>query len=389
MPLHALRKGLTTIGVRLNYPPKMRSDVVWLTGHYTLDTLATTIATQTGAQPETDDPNQTITLKLNPGKTFHIVIPDPEAPTTSAAGTPGGIGTGGLSATTGAAGTTINIPGATIQTIGNYLYIKGPMSDYRTTEKLLRLLAKPVPTIRATVWIINDDRANNIDIAVNGITLPIIDWTQFSALNLSATLNLLHQDNAVIESYSTTLQSGQTQTYNDSTQIVLPTYTTTALTTTTNNLLTSGITTRSAGLTISLAAIKIGGRWRLNGTLNTSQFIGGNTALAPEQTQTLNFQAEARPGDTTQLCRATERTIGKTSGIDSNAPTLNNDHTKTTFSVWITLKEEPGTHRYHAQHLLPRALRHLPPIQNLAAETNKLFEEAEGKQDPKRTKGSK
>jgi hypothetical protein len=376
--------------INMTYPTGYGQTSLYLSRRYTIKELARAITRQT-ALP-TRATGRRISVLARTSKTFTITIPAPlPNPAGTAAAQTGGyqnLATNPTPQPSGAAGTTgIQIPKVTITPINGYWIITGPNKQYWQVMHMIKLLRRPAEHVRCKVWLINDSKANNVDLTINGLSLSLTSLNAITASQLNAVATVLHQSNAIIDTYAGTLYSGQQLTYTDLTQLVLTQYSvpTGNTNTTNNNVLSTGLTTRNAGLTINLTGTKVGTRWVINGSISLSSFLGGTgNPLAPEAQQLITFQATGRTGDTLQVCRATVGSAGKALGLSSNVPELSNDHSQQTFSLWVTLRRHTKTRKHFEPHLLPRSIR--IPLNN---EVAKLFRQAEGKPDPKKTTMSK
>ena len=361
MTLRVLRSALATENLHLLFNPRLQDDPVWLAGRYTARRLSRVLARETDTVPHLR--GNVISLHWSHRRQFTVVVPNPINP--------------GL---TGIVPEQLAIPRVNFSAIGDRLVVTGPISLYSKAEKLLRFLLRRVPQVRVKVWLLNESRANNVDISVNGISTPLTSMTTVSGVGVNVLGNVLHQAQAVLTTFGATMLSRQEEKYTDTTTIVAPEYTTTAATSNTNNLLTSGYSTRTSGLTVDLNAARVGNHWVIAGNLTISSFIGGDSnPLAPEVQQTINFLAQGYVGDTVQLVRATDRSLGKEFGISSNNPTLADDDAGDEFSLWISLESVACKEHYQQPHLLPGGLRHSVILKPVLNESKKLFAEAEGR----------
>lgn len=312
--LNALRYALSRNGYSLAYPQDKGHLPIALWGTYTPQQLAHALDRQTNCHAVLR--GNTIHCRYNKTHTFTDLVPNFTALTTT------------------------TLDGITVTNLGRQDILKGPDSALPLLAKLLKTAYRKPPQIRITAYLIDANAAANLDFQL----APKSTAIQFDNLStiysgITATINALESWAAIKTEFSTLAQTGKPITFADTDQREVQEYATlpNAQQTGSQSSLTSGLTQRTAGMTITLTATAAGRYWTVTGNIEDSNF-NGTSALADLLTRSETFTASMAPGELFRITQFEQRNNDHEIGIPQNTAQYNNDHTTAHWSLWLRIQ---------------------------------------------------
>lgn len=310
--MDALRYALSRNGYALAYPVAKRSLPVALWGTYDPQQLRHALERQT--QCKCVQRGHSLHLRFNKSKTFTDIVPN----------------------------FTINpsttVAGLNFTVFGTQDIVTGPDRLLPMLAKILAIAYAKPPQIRITAYLIDDNKAANLDFQI----APGASAIQFSDLSqlwtgITATINALQSWNAIKTRFATIVQSGQPVTFadTDTREVQQYAYLPNAQQTQ-NSSLSSGLTQRTAGMTITLKAAATRDYWTVTGTIEDSAF-NGTSALADMLTRSLTFTASMSSGELFRITSFEQGTSSHEYGVPNLTAQLNDDHTSGRWSLWLRI----------------------------------------------------
>ena len=321
MTLSGLQYALSRNGTALEFPPGKRQMPLTLWGNYSLPQLARAMERQLDCQAI--QTRSKIDLRFNKTHTFQLLVPDyGNLPTTKT-------------------------PGVTATQIGRQMLLTGPDHLLPTLHHILKHIYNKPPQIRVTCYIIDDNRATNIDFTAGPATNEI-QFSQLSQLwqGITATINLLDQQSAIKTKFETICQDAQPLTFSDTDQKEVQEYTSlpNAQTASQSSLLNSSLTARTAGLSVTLKCIYTQAYWTVTGTVTDSNFAG-TSALADLLSRNITFTASMSANELFRLATMDQNSKDNEIGIPNTNGQFNDDTTGAKWSLWIRIQPLYPTER--------------------------------------------
>ncbi len=312
--LAALRYALSRNGYALGYPTSKGQLPVALWGTYTPLQLTHALERQTNCNAVIR--GHTIHCRYNKRHTFTDIVPNFTT----------------LAAT--------SIDGVTVTNLGRQDLLKGPDKALPMLAKLLQTAYDKPPQIRITAYLIDSNAAANLDFQI-APSSSAIQFDNLSAIytGITATINALESWAAIKTEFSTLAQTGKPVTFADTDQREVQEYATLPNAQTTGNAtsLSSGLTQRTAGMTITLTANATSRYWTVSGTIDDSSF-NGTSALADLLTRSETFTASMAPGELFRITKFEQQNNDHEIGIPQNTAQFNDDHTKAHWSLWLRIQ---------------------------------------------------
>ena len=311
--MDALRYALSRNGYALAYPPAKASLPVTLWGTYNPQQLRHALERQTLCKCV--QRGNTLHLRYTKSKNFTDIVPN----------------------------FTINpsttVAGLTFTVFNTQDIVTGPDRLLPMLAKILAIAYAKPPQIRITAYLIDDNKAANLDFTLQP-TATAITFGQITQLwkGITATINALESSDAIKTKFSTIAQTGQEITFadTDTREIQQYSYLPMAQQANSQSSLTSGLGQRTAGMTITLKANATKDYWTITGTIDDSNF-NGTTALADMLTRSLTFTASMSTGELFRITSFQQNSADNEYGIPNMTGQYNNDHTKSHWSLWLQI----------------------------------------------------